>query len=312
VAGWLPVGYQGKMDLGAEAIFERVLLPLYPQDARRNLAQARKTDANPGNNPSILRHLSEAAEIFAENARPLLGLELDFTDASVHRLSHALTKDKRDAWLAAAELANVIIHGAAYVGECIVRRHGGRWLVRNPLWESRVHLESRAGVADLAVLHWWLKALADGAKATLADRYRALVEVPCARPEDLAPIAPSDRVLPRITKVRYDVFYKYLRARVPELRDLGADFPSPERFTEYAFRWLDFHWLGGGRMLLVSGLGRGGLHLFWLTTSGFDKSVLVACDAFPEPVVRVEDDKIVCLVSRSDKLERHELLWWGP
>lgn len=311
-----PAGYQWVTTRPmptAEALFERYLLPLYPPDVRADLAKARSTDANPGRNPSIVVHLEEAAVIFQAKAPSLLGMDprLDFSDASVHRLSVALTPERRDGW-AGSDLPMVIIHGAAYVGECIVRAHGGEWLVRRPLWESRVALESRAGRAELAVLHWWLKSLADASEATLADRYRTHVEVPCAKPEDLPILAPADRKLPRITKVRYDVLHKTLRAHLPELRDLGRDFPSSERFGGYSFRWLDFAWLGKGRMLLLYGLGAGGLHLFWLTTAGFEKSALVPCEAFPEPIVRVEDERIVCVVSRESKLQRHEMLWWGP
>jgi hypothetical protein len=296
----------------AQALFERHLLPLYPPDARADLAKARTTDANPGRNPSILKHLEDAALVFRAKAPSLLGTDpaLDFSDASVHRLSALLGPERRDAWK--DDLPMVIIHGAAYVGECIVRSHGGEWLVRRPLWESLVSLESRAGRAELAILHWWLKSLADGSEATLADRYRTHVEVPCAMPEELPILAPPDRKLPRITKVRYDVLHKTLRAHVPELRDLGADFPSAERFAAYSFRWLDFVWLGEGRMLLMFGLGEGGLHLFWLTAAGFEKSALVPCEKFPEPIVRVEEGKIACVVSRDSKLQRHEMLWWGP
>jgi len=285
----------------AEDLFAKHLLPLYPADIRADLAKARSTDANPANNPSVLAHLVEAAEIFAKNGPELLGVSLDFSDASVHRLSAALDREKLNG-----DLAMAIIHGAAYVGECVVRNHGGRWLVRRPLWESIVALESRAGKAELAVLQWWLKSLADGADATLADRYRAHVEVPCATPEDLPVI--GERKLPRIAKVRYDVLHRALKG---VLRDLGRDFPSAERFAAYNFRWLDFLWLGGGRMLLLYGLGEGGLHLFWLTAAGFEKSALIPCENFPEPIVRLEDDKIACIVSRNSKLQRHEMLWWG-
>lgn len=290
----------------AEELFERHLLPLYPPGI--DLAVARTTDANPGRNPSIVAHLEEAAEIFRAKAPSLVGVDLDFSDASVHRLSTALTPARRDAW--GAELAMVVIHGSAFVGECIRRVHGGEWLVRNPLWESLVALDSRAGRAELAVLHWWLKSLAGG-DATLADRYRTLVEVPCAKPEEL-PIIARDRKLPRLAKVRYDTLHQTLRAHLPELRDLGRDFPSAERFAAYGFRWIDFLFVGGGRMLLVYGLGEGGLHLFWLTLAGFEKSVLIPCENFPEPIVRLEDEKVICIVSRESKLQRHEMLWWGP
>jgi hypothetical protein len=292
----------------AEALFERCLLPLYPPGT--DLTKARTTDANPGRNPSIVAHLEEAAVIFQARAPELVGMELDFSDASIHRLSVALTPKRRDAW--GSELAMVIIHGSAYLGECIRRLHGGEWLVRTPLWESLVGLESRAGRAELAVLHWWLKSLADGAEVSLADRYRTHVEVPCAKPETLPVIAPVSRKLPRIAKVRYDTLHKTLRAHVPELKDLGRDFPTAERFAAYAFRWIDFLWVGEGRMLLMYGLGEGGLHLFWLTVSGFEKSVLVPCENFPEPIVRLEDGKLACIVSRASKVQHHEMLWWGP
>jgi hypothetical protein len=288
-----------------ESLFERFFLPLYPADARADLAAARKTDANPAGNPSIFRHLREAAEIFAnKNA-------LDFSDASVHRLSATIDAAKRDEWASREnELFNVVVHGSAYLGECIVRNHGGVWSARRPLWESVVRLKSRAVEADLAVFHWWLKALCE--RGSLADRYRALVEIPCARVEDLPVIAPPDRALPRITKVRYDVFYKYLRAHLPELKDVGEHFPSPERFDAYRFKWLQPMLLGEGRMLLLWGPGEGGVHLFWLTKEGFEKAALYPADAFPEPLVRAEDDKLVVITSLDKKPVTHEVMWWGP
>jgi hypothetical protein len=321
--------------VNAEELFARFFLPLYPEDARDDpaLARARTTNANPGGNPALLAHLDDAADRFAENAAALFGresaaaLSLDRTDASVHRLSAALTGERRDAWAASgtpgtpeSALFNAVVHGAAYVGACVVANHGGVWGVRRPLWESVVRLRSRAGEGDLAVFHWWLKSLAghDGAglaetgAATLADRYRAHVEVPCARPEELPSIAPADRALPRLQRPRYHLLHQYVRAHVPELRDLGADFPSPERFDEIGFRWLDFHLVGGGRMLLVAGASPHGLHLYWLTSVGFEKSAFIACDADPEPLVRAEDDRIVALTSKDNAARMHEWLWWGP
>jgi hypothetical protein len=320
----------------AEELFERFFLPLYPDDARDAvaIARARATDANPGGNPALVAHLDDAARRFVENAAALFGpdgaaaLALDRTDASVHRLSAALTRERRDAWAASGApgtaenaLFNAIVHGAAYVGACVVASHGAAWGVRRPLWESVVRLRSRAGEAELAVFHWWLKSLAGGGAgedvatargATLADRYRAHVEVPCARPEELPPIAPADRALPRLQRPRYHLLHQYVRAHVPELRDLGADFPSPERFDELGLRWLDFHLVGGGRMLLVAGASPHGLHLYWLTSAGFEKSAFIACDADPEPLVRTEDDRIVALTSKDNAARMHEWLWWGP
>src|SRR6185436_5546711 len=99
---------------------------------------------------------------------------------------------------------------------------------------------------------------------------------------DLPVLAPPDRPLPRLAKVRYDVFYKYLRAHLPELKDVGADFPTPERFHELGLRWLDFKLLGGGRTLLVYGPGTAGTHVFWLGRAGFEKVAFYASDPFPE------------------------------
>lgn len=308
--------------LTAAALFERWFAPLYPPDALADLAKARATDANPGGNPAILAQLDEAAEIFARLAPAALGapeLELDFSDASVHRLGAALTRERRDRCLAGAApgqppaLVQLVIHGAPYVGACVVRRHGGRWQVRRPLWESLVRLESRAGTADLAVFHWWLKALSDEEidKGRLADRYRTHVEVPTFDADALPVIAPADRRLPRLAKVRYDLLYKHLRAHLPEFRDVGADFPSPERFEEMGFRWLDFLLLGGGRMLLMHGPGAEGVHLFWLDVRGFVKSAFYAAERFPEHVVQVEGDILRVIVSVAGKPEAHEMLWWG-
>jgi len=301
----------------ADELFRQWFLPLYPVDAR-DLAKVRATDANPANNPSIVAHLEDAASVFVARAKEILGadLRLDFSDASVHRLSAALTRERRDAWMRAGsgaenELFNVVVHGAAYVGACVVRAHGGAWSVRRPLWESMVRLKSRAGEADLAVFHWWLKSLADDAEATLADRYRAHVEVPCARPEELPRIAPS-RTLPRIAKPRYDVFYKYIKAHLPELRDLGEHFPTPERFEAYRFKWLELALVGDGRMLVVHGPSEGGVAMFWLTAAGFEKSAFWAADSFPEHRVKIDGEKIAVILGVGGKVVTHEMLWWGP
>jgi hypothetical protein len=308
--------------LDAEELLVRFFLPLYPADARADLARARATDANPAENPTLLAHLDDAANRFADNALALIGedLTLDRSDASVHRLSAALTAGRRDRWSALGSegsgdnvLFNVVVHGAAYVGACVVAQHGGTWGVRRPLWESVVRLRSRAGEADLSVFHWWLKSLSDdGQGATLADRYRTHVEVPCARPEGLPVVVPGERMLPRLKSPRYDTLHKYLRAHLPELRDLGSDFPSPERFEAFELRWLDALVLGGGRMVLLAGASPHGLHLLWLSAAGFDKSAFIPCDAFPDPVVRVQQDRIVAMTREAGAARTHEMLWWGP
>lgn len=315
-----------------ESLFRDFFLPLYPEDARRDLARARSEDQNPAQNPHILAHLADAARVFVAMAPSVLeapDLVLDYSDASVHRLSALLGPAARDRLAAVGAegtsdnlLFNFVVHGAAYVGECIVRQHGGSWSVRRPLWESVVRLVSRAGEGDLPVFHWWLKSLADPASdataATLADRYRAHVEMPCARPEELPVIAaPEGRHFPKLTKLRYDVFYKYLKAHLPELKDVGEAFPSPERFTDYELKSLDFALVGDGRMLVLHGPNKDGLHVFWLTKAGFEKSAFWPADAFPAPLLRVKkepnaDEKLEIVLSRDGVVSSFELLWWGP
>jgi len=321
------------MAVTAESLFETYFLPLYPGDVRAGelvaaLARARAADANPAKNPGILAHLDDAATTFQRMAPALFGadLGLDRSDASVHRLSAELTRARRDAWAASgaagtpeSELFNVVVHGAAYVGACVVASHGGVWAVRRPLWESLVTLESRAGVGDLPVFHWWLKSLSDealdgtsGTLATLADRYRTHVEVPCAPVESLPIVAPPDRRLPRLEKVRYDVFYKYLKAHLPELKDVGEHFPSPERFGELGFRWLAPRLVGGGRMLLVWGPAKAGVHAFWLGAAGFEKAALFEHDAGAEATLEEDGDKLRFHLRRDGAPVTHEVLWWGP
>jgi hypothetical protein len=75
---------------------------------------------------------------------------------------------------------------------------------------------------------------------------------------------------------------------------------------------MDFHVIGGGRMVLCAGASPHGLHLFWLSAAGFEKSAFFECDAFPDPVVRVEGDRLVTLTSESGTARVHEMLWWGP
>ena len=296
------------MTTTAESLFRQYFFPLYPPG---DLERSRAEDANPARNPAIYAQLEDIAQVFAKNAPAALGLDLDFSDASVHRLSKALA-DNRTRLFENGEIANVVIHGAVYVGACVVKNHGGEWLARRPLWESLVRLDSHAGTGDLAIFHWLLKSLADEAPATLADRYRTNVEVPRGKPEDLPIIAPPERSLPKMTKVRYDVFYKYIKAHIPELKDIGADFPSPERFEDMGLASLSFTLVGGGRMLVLGGASKAGLHAMWLSKAGFVKSAFWPCDSFPEPLLRAKDDKIEVLLSIDGAVQSFELLWWGP
>ncbi|HXX68239.1 MAG TPA: hypothetical protein VEK07_13700 [Polyangiaceae bacterium] len=316
----------GLPPVDAEDLFRRYFLPLYPADARRDLARSRSLDANPGGNRSILMHLDDAAQRFALNATALFetDLRLDRSDASVHRLGAALTLRRRDAWAARGlagttdnALFNAVVHGAAYVGACIVANHRAAWAVRRPLWESVVRVRSAAGETDLAVFHWWLKSLSTSvldvpSGAGLGDRYRAHVEVPTLRPETLPVIVAGDRRLPRLNNPSYARLHKYLCAHLPEVRSLGDDFPSAERFATFALAWMDFHVVGGGRSVLLAGASAEGLHLFWLGVDGFEKSAFVPGDGAAEPSVRIHDDRITATTSDGGQPRVREMFWWGP
>jgi len=314
------------MPVSAESLFTRLFLPAYPEGERTDLAQVRSEDANPANNPNITAHLADAAERFAVLAKEHLGEDpqCDFTPESVHRLGRTLTRSLRDRLLEhePETLFNLVVHGAMYVGEVAVRHAGGVWQVRRPLWESLVFLESRAGDASLSPFSWFLRCLSDEEidLGLLGDRFRAYVTAPTTDIASLPPIAEPTRRLPRLAKsVRYDVLYKHIKAHLPEMRDLGADFPSPERFAEYNFASLDFALREGGRVLVLFGPGAGGLHVFWLSARGFEKSMFVPCDPLPAPAVRFgraeskrgEVDTLTFEVTREGKQLTHEMLVWG-
>ncbi len=312
------------MGLDAEQLFSRYFLPLYAPDIRADLARARKVDANPAGNPAIVAQLTAIAETFARLAPVALEapeVDLNFSDASVHRLSTALTRAACDRLAKPVKKAGevppivqLVTHGAVYVGACIVNNHGGVWQVRNPLWESLVRLESRAGVGDLAVFQWWLKSLSDEeiGEPRLSDRYFLNVEVPTRQPEQLPVIAPEDRRLPRLKKVRYDTLYKYLRAHLPELESVGDHFPSAERFAELGFEWLELMLVGEGRMLLMHGPSERGVHLFWLDITGFTASAFYPADAAPAHAVVQENGKLCVTLHVLGSELTHEMLWWGP
>jgi len=305
-----------------ETLFTTVFWPLYPPDVRADFNHARASDANPAGNPNLLAQLEQTATIFAAMAPTVFeeALELDGSDASVHRLGHALTLDQRTQWLGRSGpdgtplLAHIVIHGAAYVGACVVRNHGGRWSLRRPLWDSLVTLRSAAGEGDLTVFAWWLKALSDPeiGRGTLASRYRSHVEVPCLDVSTWPQIVRDDRRLPRLQRPRYDTLYKYLRAHLPELRDLGADFPSPERFAELAFAWVDFVLVGDGRRVILYGPADHGVHVFWLGIAGFVTSAYYPADAMTEPCLLREGEKLRLQLSILGQPTEHEMLWWGP
>ena len=66
-------------------------------------------------------------------------------------------------------------------------------------------------------------------------------------------------------------------------------------------------------MLVMAGHNQDGMHAFWLTKEGFEKSAFWPCDAFPAPMMRTrQDDKLEVLLSVDGKPQSFELLWWGP
>jgi hypothetical protein len=305
-----------------EELFQKHFAPLYP--AGESLDALRARDANPAGNPAILAKLDELASTFEKLAPVALAkpdLELARDDASVHRLAVLLDREARDRWAnerredGASTLAKVVVHGAVWVGACIVATRGdqARWRVRNPLWESRVELTSAAGVGDLAPFMWWLKALSDEEieRPSLGDRYRTHVEVPTFDAASLPVIAPPDRRVPRLAKVRYDALFRHLKAHVPEIASVGDDFPSPARLDELAFKWLEGRWLGGGRMLLLSGPTRDGFLAMWMSLRGFEKSAYFEADAGFTPIVDVDGDKVRFVVRSAGRDVVHEMLWWG-
>src|SRR5690606_32359419 len=109
--------------LTAERLFLRYFRPLYEPGA--DLARLRTTDANPAGNPRIFAQLEAIADTFAKLAPEALGdpeLELDRSDASVHRLAALLTRERRDALLTPVTapgevppLVHLVTHGAVYV-----------------------------------------------------------------------------------------------------------------------------------------------------------------------------------------------------
>ena len=314
--------------VNAASIFEAYFRALYPQELRDDVAAliaARSLDANPAKNRRLFAELDDTADVFAKLAPRALGrddLALDFTDASVHRLGTALDRPTRDALIAASKqgdpsspFVNVVIHGALYVGACIVRAHGGAWGVRRPLWESVVHLSSRAGEGALSPFHWLLKSLGDDEidKAGLVSRYRHYVERATFEASALPKIVEGagGRTLPSLKKVRYDTLHKHLRAHLPEMKDLGNDFPSPEEFQDLGFLELELLLLGEGRMLLMHGRGRRGLHLLWLDHRGFSHAAFFPADPGDPHRIAIEGDKLIVRFVQGGAPRVHEMLWWG-
>lgn len=311
----------------ADELFRRYFSALYPAGA--DLARLRREDHNPGHNPAFAARIAELAEVFVRLAPAALGaadLVLDYSDASVHRMGAALTSERLSTWLREADacgdplaspptLVAMATHGALYVGECVRRNHDATWLVRQPLWESLVRLRSARGVGDLPLFHWWLKALADldAGRPTLFDRYRTHVEVPTVDAGAIPVIADPGRRLPRLHKVRYDTLHQHLRAHLPELKTVGDDFPSAARLDELALTRLDFTLVGEGRVLVVHGASRVGIHLFWLDLGGFRSAAFVPTEGSPIYTLAQEGDMLrLAFASDGGDSSVLEWLWWGP
>lgn len=345
----LPVVSSTPAPLTAERLFRERFLPLYPLQARTSagLAALRAADANPSNNPAIFRALEETADLFANLAPHALGVTtlcLDRTDASIHRLSRELTTKARDKLFSARRdtastnepplLIHFVAHAAIYIGACAVANHGGQWLVRSPLWETRVALASKAGKAEIAPFSWLLRCLSDeGDTTTLADRYRTHVEVPFADVDSWPVLVDPHKRVPRLSgnPVRYDAVVRHWKAHLSGIQELGEDFPTPERFTELGFRWLEFLVVGAGRAVIVHGPARErGIHLFWLGQSGFMKAAYFDVDApaasaeggaaeshrvtieqAEDPGGASQQVVLVSIAKGNEKIE-HRMMWWGP
>jgi hypothetical protein len=105
--------------------------------------------------------------------------------------------------------------------------------------ESVVQLTSRAGEAELYVFQWWLKPLRRlGVRTRLRSRIATGRTWRChvLMRDSLPPITEGVRKLPRLRKPRYSTLHQYLKAHLPELKDVGRDFPSPERFDGYTWK----------------------------------------------------------------------------
>jgi hypothetical protein len=292
------------------------------------IAVARVTDCNPAQNPRILAQIDDAADVFGRLAPAMLAsfgatmLRFDDDDDSVHRISSAIDRPVRDAILAQSPpgvsdspLVRLLTHGPLWLCRVIALNHGGVIGVRRPLWESVVTLKSRAGEATLSPLAWWLHALSDDEidRGGLGARYRQYVERARLDPMRMRPIVTEgvDRALPKLSTVRYDTLHKYLRAHLPELTDLGRDFPSPEQLDDLGFLALEFELLAAGRLLLMHGRGRRGLHLMWLDVDGFSHALFLPADPGDAHTLEIRGDVLTVRFRQDGNDRTHELLYWG-
>ena len=306
-------------------IFSELFAPLYPPETLARLDDLRSASVEPCTDAAILARIDEIADAFRHLAPPLLSQTegvLDGSDASVHVLGAALTRERRDLLVDKPTpgvpgmplLASLVIHGALYVGRCVVNNHAGRWILRQPLWESTVRLDTKIGTCDVAPFSWWLKSLSDEEidRQQLGPRYRQHVEIPCFDADALPVIVGATERIPRLSFPAYVQLFQHLEAHAPGIRGPGDDFPTAERFGEFKLAWVDFEWLGGGRLLLMHGPGQhGGAHLFWMNSLGFLKSAYYPADRAPNHRVQVEGNVLRVVVSIDGTTRRHEMPWWG-
>jgi hypothetical protein len=189
------------------------------------------------------------------------------------------------------------VHASAFVGEVIVRQHGGTWELRRPLWESIVRRSTRGAIAPF---HWILKSLADDAidDAPLAYRWRVHVVMAGVDPSSW-PVLTEAKRLPTLKNPTYDLLVKYLHQHLPALRDVGEGFPSPAEFTAKRYATLGFEPLHGGRVLALHGMvpsegdGPSTVEVMWLGPNGYDHADVVPCDAKVPHFARALNDEIL-------------------
>lgn len=289
----------------AEGLFRRYFWPHYPPDVRADPVHFRDRDVNPSNNPTLTATLADAAGVFVDNAPRLLGAPIALDDAGVAVLARALDRARRDAWLAEPEaftpagtLFNAVVHGSAFLGEVMVRVHGGVWSLRRPLWESVVCRPQGGAVAPF---HWLLKCLADDAidDVPLAYRWHVHVVMAGAAPETLPRITDAAR-LPALQRPTYDLLVKYLRQHLPALRDVGEGFPTASEFTAKRYASLGFEVLHGGRVLALHGQSppqqKGApstVEVTWMTALGFDHADVIPADVGIPYVARAVTDAVL-------------------
>ena len=317
-------------DVTADALFARFFWPHYPPDVRSDPNAVLTRDANPGRNPALLAQWVEAAELFVAQAPKLLGAELTWDAAGIGVFSRALDRSRRDAWLRDSDPSdpsntffNAVVHGAAYVGEVIVRAYGGEWLLRRPMWESLaarkvVHGSETRTTGAIPAFHWLLKHLSDAEieNGSLAYRFHVHVELATAAVDALPAIAPP-RKLPTMREPTYDLLVKYLHQHLPSLRDVGEGFPSPAEFTARHYKTLGFELLHEGRVLAMHGQvpAQGDapsmVEIMWLTMRGFDHADTIPVDNDAAAFVRATGDAMEAPVAWKGAPRTHRIGFRG-